>query len=173
VTIVCAVLLATIVAHYDEFLPYRWHTFKATDGSFTAQFPSNPKVNETQVRLVAGGTTTLDQITAKPQRNTVYTFSYFDDPRLANGPAEKALNSARDGSVSRLQGTVISDHDLEVDGYPALDVEIRARADSLVAERLIAVRHRMLLLVVVETDRTRPDSKNIQRFFDSIKISPQ
>lgn len=170
-TIVFAVLLTTIIAHYDDFLPYRWQTFRAADGSFSMQFPGKPAASESPVQLAAGGTAVVDVITAQPRRDTVYTCSYFEDPRLASGTAEDALSSAREGSVSRVQGTVVNERNIEVDGYPARDVAVHARGNSLMDMRLIAVGRRMFALMVIDTDRQRPDSKNIQKFFDSLKFS--
>lgn len=169
-TIIGAVLLMTVIAHYDDFLPYRWRTFTAADGSFFVQFPSKPKTDELQVQLANGVTTTAHEVSSQLRNGAVYACSYFEDPRLANGSIEVALNSARDGSVSKVQGTVISERHLEVDGYPAEDVEVHARGNSLTSMRLIAAGRRMFMLVVVEGDRDQPNSKNDRKFFDSINF---
>jgi hypothetical protein len=173
VTIVCAVVLGTIIANYDELLPYRWHTFRAADGSFTVQLPSQPKVDQSQVQSATGGIVTLHQVTARPEQDAVYSLSYFNDPRLTNGPVDAALDSAQSGSLSHVQGTVLNERHFELDGYPARDIKVRVSANSLLSERLIAVHHRMFFFMVSETDTTQPDSKNIRKFFDSLKLSPQ
>lgn len=170
-TILFAVLLMTIIAHYDDFLPYRWQTFRARDGSFSVEFPGKPVASESPVQLAAGGTAVADVITAQPRKDAVYTCAYFVDPRLASSSAEDALSSAREGSVSRVQGTVVNERNIEVDGYPAQDVAVRARGNSLMDMRLIAVGRRMFALMVIDTDRQQPDSKDIQKFFDSLKLS--
>lgn len=109
-------------------------------------------------------------IAAQPRTETEYTCSYFDDPSLAHDSTEDVLNLARDGGIASIQGVVISDRNLEIDGFPAKDAEVRARGNSLVDMRLIAVRGRIFGLMVVETDRNEPDSKNVRKFFNSFKL---
>lgn len=169
--IIVAVLIATVIAHYDDFLPYRWQSYSAPDGSFSAQFPTKPGAEDQQVELATGGTVLTHQIVATPAKTTSYNITYFEDRRLANGSAEEVLNSARDGSVSRVQGNVVSEQRLEVEGHPARDLEVHARGNSTLSMRMIAVRGRLFMLMVEDTARQRVDSKNVRKFFDSFKLS--
>jgi hypothetical protein len=169
--IVVAVLTAAIIAHYDDFLPYRWQSYSAPDGSFSAQFPGKPEVADQQVELATGGTVVTHQIAAAPAKTTSYNITYFEDPRLANESAEEVLNSAREGSIAKVQGNLVSEQRLEVEGHPARDLEIHARGNSTLSVRMIAVRGRLFMLMVVDTGRERADSKNDRKFFDSFKLS--
>lgn len=171
ITIIVAVLLVPLVAHYDDFLPYRWRTFRAADGSFSVRFPGKVTMDERSVQLVIGGTTALHEVTAQPTNHTVYSCSYGTDPRLVTSAVQDVLNEARDAAVANVQGIAVSDRDLEVGGYPAKDIEVRARGDSVMDMRLIAVGRRMFALTVIDTDGGQPDSKNTYKFFNSIRFS--
>jgi hypothetical protein len=169
--IIFAVLIAIAIAHYDDFLPYRWQSYSAPDGSFSAEFPSAPEAKDQQVELATGGTVLTHQISAAPAKTTSYEITYFEDPRLANESAEEELNSARDGSISRMQGNLLGEQRLEVQGHPARDLEVHARGNSTVSMRIIAVRGRLFMLMVVDTARQNADSKNVRKFVDSFKLS--
>lgn len=123
------------------------------------------------MELATGGTTVTHQIVASPLNTTSYSCVYFEDPRLTSQPPEAVLDSARDGGISKVQGNLVSEKRLEIDGYPARDVEARVRGNSLLEMRLIAAQSRLFVLMVVDTSRQTPDSKNVQRFFDSLKFS--
>jgi len=168
--IIVAVLIMTVIANYDDFLPYRWQTFSAADGSFSAQFPGKPEVEDQQVQLPGGGTATVHQVIAAPTKKASYGCTYFEDPRLASNSAEEVLDAARDGSISKIQGSLIHEQRLDVDGHPARDVEVRARGNSLVEMRLVTVGQRTFMLMVVESARRSADSKNVRKFFDSLKF---
>jgi hypothetical protein len=169
--IIVAVLIMTIVAHYEDFLPYRWQTFSAPDGSFSVAFPGKPEVNDQEVQLDAGGIAVVHVVTATPAKTTSYAFTYYEDPRFTSERVEEELNGARDGSISKVQGTISGEQHLDVDGHPARDIEARARGNSLLNVRLIAVGRRLYMLMVVDASRQRADSKNVQKFFDSLKLS--
>jgi hypothetical protein len=171
--IIIAVLIMTAIANHESFLPYRWQPFNAPDGSFAAQFPGKPEAEERQGQLTAGGTITLHQITATPVNTTTYSCVYSEDPRLLTESTEEVLNAARDGSISNVHGTLISEKRLDVAGHSARDVEAQAHAqgNSLLDMRIIVVGRRMFVLMVVDAARKKPDTKNIQKFFDSFKFS--
>jgi hypothetical protein len=118
-----------------------------------------------------GGNTTLHQITASPSKTTGYSCSYFEDPRLASESTEQVLNDARDGGVAKIQGNILVEKRLDVNGHPARDLEVRARGNSLVEMRLMTVGRQTFMLMVVDTARQRADTKNVRRFFDSLKFS--
>lgn len=112
--IVIAVLISTIAARYDDFLPYRWQTFNAPDGSFSVQFPGKPEVADRQLESATGVAILLHQVTATPSRSISYFCVHYDEPRLATETVEEVLNSSRDSSIRNVQGRLVSEQRLEV-----------------------------------------------------------
>ena len=169
--IVIAVVIMTVFANYQNFLPHRWQAFSASDKSFSALFPSKPEAEDQQVPLDAGGIAVAHTFVATPEKTASYGLTYYDDPRLATETIEEELNRARDGSIAKVQGSIIGERHLAIQGHEARDIDARATGNSLITMRLIAVGQRLYLLMVVDTARQKPDSKNIQKFFDSLKLS--
>src|ERR1700686_4801955 len=90
--IILAVVIMTVIANYEDFLPYRWQKFTASDGSFTAQFPGKPEIEDQRLQSPAGGVVVLHQVTASPTQKASYSCSYFEDSRLAANSTEEVLN---------------------------------------------------------------------------------
>jgi len=168
--IILAVLGSMAVANYDKLLPHKWQTYTATDGSFSVELPGSPTVETTQAPVEGGGTTAMNLVSVKPTNTTVYGCSYVEDENLARKSADEALDSARDGSLRKTQGTVISQKRGIVQGYPALDMQARARGNSLLDSRMIVVGKRLYMILAVATTEQDREAKTIQRVLDSFKI---
>ncbi len=168
--IVFGVLVAMAVANYDKLLPRRWQTYAAPDGSFSVELPGEPVVETAQAPIDGGGTRPLTLVSVKPTKTTAYMCSYVEDQNLEKKSPDEALESARDGSLLKTQGTVISQKRTTVQGYPALDMQARARGNSLLDSRMIVVVKRLYMIMAVATVPEDRDAKTIQRMFESFKI---
>jgi len=63
--------------------------------------------------------------------------------------------------------------ELHFQGYPRIELQARARGNSLMDARLILVGNRLYMLMAIATaDRDRKP-KTIRRSFDSFKLSPK
>ena len=168
--IVFAVIVATAVANYEKLLPHRWQTFTASDGSFSVDLPGEPKVETAQAPVDGGGVVPVTMVSVKPSSSTVYMCSYLDDENIGRKSADDALNSARDGSLRKTQGTVVSQNRTMVQGYPALDMQARARGNSLLDARFVIAKNRLYIIMAATTVPEDREAKTIQRIIDSFKI---
>jgi hypothetical protein len=168
--IVFGVVVAIAVANYDKLLPHRWQTYTAPDGSFSVELPGEPKVEATQAPLEGGGTTPMTLVSVNPTKSTAYMCSYVEDENVGKKSPDEALESARDGSLQKTQGTAISQKRTTVQGYPALDMQARARGNSLLDSRMIVADKRLYLIMAVATVPEDRDVKTIQRMIESFKI---
>jgi hypothetical protein len=168
--IVFAVLVSMAVANYDKLLPRRWETYTAPDGSFSVELPGKPAVETTQAPVEGGGTTALTLVSVKPTSATAYMCSYAEDENIGTKPPDEALESARDGSLSKTEGTLISQKRMTVQGHPALDMQARARGNSLVDSRMIVAGKRLYMIMAVSSGQQDREEKTIQRMFESFKI---
>jgi hypothetical protein len=169
--IIFSVFIATAIANYEDFLPYSWQTYSAPDRSFSVQLPGKPEVEDQRIQVAPNGTVTSHQVSTAPTKTTTYGCYYFEDPRLGNAPSDKVLDVAMDGAVSKIQGSVIHEEHLDVSGHLARDAEVRARGNALVEMRLIVVGQRTFMLMVVDARRRSADTKNVRKFFDSLKFA--
>jgi hypothetical protein len=168
---VFAALIAMAVANYDKLLPLKWETYTAPDNSFTTEFPGKPTVETAQAPVEGGGTKPVTMISVKPSASTAYMVSYVEDDNVAGKSADDVLANARDGSLSKTQGTVLQQNRLTIQGYPAMDIQASARGNSRFDARLVVVGKRLYMIMVVATVEQDRSPKNIQRMFASFKIN--
>src|SRR5215831_1933190 len=116
VGIVVAVLIATAVANYDKLLPHQWHTYVAPDNSFSIELPGKPTVEVAQAPIEGGGTRPMTIVNVEPSEGTDYGCSYVEDETIEGKPPDQVLEAARDGSLRKTQGTLISQAHLMVQG---------------------------------------------------------
>lgn len=168
--IVFGVLVASAVANYDKLLPHRWQTYTAPDNSFTVELPGKPLSETTQAPIEGGGTKPMTLVSVKPTTRTAYMCSYAEDENIGSKSPDEVLEAARDGSLSKTQGTVISQKRLTVQGYPALEIQARARGNSLLDARIVVAGKRLYVIMAVATGEQDREANAIRRIFDSFKV---
>lgn len=136
------VLIAKAVANYDKLLPHWWRTYTAPDSTFSIDLPGKPTVETVHAPDENSNPIAVQLITAQPTKSTDYVCSYFDRQDDPTSSPQQILEAARDGSLKKIQGTLITQKELMVQGYPALDMQAHARGNSLVDYRLILVKDR-------------------------------
>jgi hypothetical protein len=169
--IIFGVIVAHFVANYDRYLPHRWQTYTPADSSFSIQLPAKPSVEPTNIPLAGGGTTKANVISAAPNDHTVYMITYMEDPSVGQRSPDQTLDAARDGGLGKIQGTVLSQKKITVQGYPGLDIQARARGNSLADFRIVVAGNRMFMIMAVATVEEDREPKTIRRMLDSFKIS--
>lgn len=161
-------LVVTFILHPERF--GWWQTYKDPGGSLSLQFPGKPRAADQEVKL-AGGTVVLHVVAATPNKTIAYVLSYFDDPRYASKTVEEVLNLERDGGISQVSGALLDEQRIQIDGHQARDIQARDEVGSIIHERLIADGQRSVSLIVETAAGQTVDSKNVQKFFDSLKLS--
>jgi hypothetical protein len=169
--IIVATIVSVLVAHYEDFLPYRWQTYAAPDGTFSIELPDHPSTEAIQAPLEGDGTTTLHIIIAKPDRNTAYSCSYFERKNVSENSPDQVLELARDGSLRKVQGALLTQNRITFQGFPGLDMQARARGDSLMDSRLLLVGNRLYMITAVAATERDKEPKTVQRVFGSFRLS--
>jgi len=170
VGIVLAVLIAVAVANYDKLLPHSWQTYVAPDGTFSFELPGRPTVEQKQGAAEGGAARSITMVSAQPTNGTIYMCSYFEDESFENKSPDPVLESARDGSLHKTNGTLIHQERLTVQGFPALDLQARAGGNSLLDTRMILVGKRLYMIMAVTTSEEVREPKSVQRVLASFKI---
>jgi hypothetical protein len=162
-------LVATIIFQPERFESLWWHTYSDPSGNFSLEFPSKPEFSDQQMQLDTGGTVVLHMVTATPKETTSYAFTYYNDPRFASKTVEQVLNLTRDGAISRVHGALLDEQRIQVDGHQARDIQARVGENLNVNMRLVADGQRLVFLMVGNPAQ-KADTKNVQKFFDSLKL---
>lgn len=166
--IVFAVVVQQLIAHYDQWLPHRWHTYTADDGTFSIDLPGKPTVDAIPVPTASGTTRMFNLIAVSPTPNTSYSCAYLELGNISSPDA--ALASARDGSLQKTQSTLISENRIDVAGYPALEMQANARGNSLLDARIIIVGTRLYMIDGIATVKQDREPRTLQRIMNSFKI---
>jgi hypothetical protein len=173
IIIIVAAVGSVFVAHYEDFLPYSWQTYTAPDGTFSIELPSKPTVETSQKPVEGGGNITFHLINAATNGGRAYSCSYVDVENANPKPPDQVLESARDGSLGKVQGTLVSQNQLTIQGFPGLQFQARVRGNSLMDSRYLLVGKRLYMMMAVATDGRKSDPKAVQRMFDSFKLNPK
>jgi hypothetical protein len=163
--VIVAALASVLIAHYDEFLPYRWQTYVAPDKSFSIDFPGNPQEETIKVPLQNLG----EAIVHTASVQIIFHCTVTDDENVTGKTPDEVLDSGLEGMLRKVQGTVLSKKRIAVQGNPGLEIRASARNNSSVDARLILVSDRLYMIMVVETGQSN-DVKTVQRVFRSFKL---
>jgi hypothetical protein len=97
----------------------------------------------------------------------------MEQPNVGQKSPDQALDAARDGALRKIQGAPLTQRRITVQGYPALDVQARARGNSLADLRIVAAGNRMFIIIAVATVDDDREPKTVQRMLDSFKITQE
>jgi len=159
--VIVAAIGSVFVAHYDDFLPYRWRTYAAPDGTFSIDLPGKTTLETRQAPLESGGTMAFHTIRVASVRN--YTLAYVGHTNVGEKSSEKALESARDGSLRKAEGTSLTQNRITVQGFPGLDMQAPARGNTFMDSRMVVVGNRLYMIRAVAASETRPGTTGNQR----------
>jgi len=171
--VIVAAIGSVFVAHYDDFLPYRWETCAAPDGTFSIDLPGKTTLETRQAPLESGGTMAFHTISVASVRNSAYTLAYVERTNVGEKSSEKALESARDGSLRKAEGTLLTQNRITVQGFPGLDMQARARGNTFMDSRMVVVGNRLYMIMAVAASEQDREPKTLQRIFDSFKLNPK
>ena len=129
-------------------------TFTATDGQFTADFPTFPQ------RLTGTsrpGGVTVRNVEYESQPTSQDTFAVlvvtFPRPISSDGDVQDFLNNTANSEAAAMRGVIRQSTFLQVDGHPAIDVVYRAAGSDRAHERFIVVGAVQYAVAVVGSAR--------------------
>jgi hypothetical protein len=149
-----------------------WTEFSSTDGAFSVLMPGTP-TEQTQTQDTDWGPIEVHMFTVE-QGDVAYLVGYNVFPAAviqAVSPAQ-LLDSARDGQVETVKGTLLSEEVITLDANPGRDLEIQVEGEdgtSSLRSRLFLVGDRLYQLVVAGP-KGQSTSSNTIKFLDSFEL---
>jgi hypothetical protein len=171
--IIVGVVVFLFIAHYDEWLPRHWETYVSPDGAFSIELPGKAILETSQAPLEGGGTMFFYTVSVAPSGSSAFSLAYVENKNVAEKSPDQALESARDGSLRNIQGTLITQNRITVQGFPGLEMQAHARGNSFLDSRLLVVGDRLYIIMVVAGSEQDREPKTVQRIFDSFKLIPK
>lgn len=147
--------------------PDDWQTYQFADGSFSIEFPGKPEEQlqpvETPMGRIEGRM--MIAITA----SGLFAAQYADYPVSYTTPGEirTVLDAARDLSIERVKGRLLSEREISYNDYRGREVVVAIEAGTL-RTRQYLVGRRMYMLMTISSAAEETAAQ--KRFFGSFKI---
>lgn len=144
-----------------------WSEFTSNEGRFSILMPGVPEASKDTVDSQPGPYTT-HLVVFKGERN-VYLVGWVDyDPRF-NFNRQAELEANRDNFVKNLKATLVSTRALKIDGYQA--IEFTAETPQRTFRSRVYMVGRRPYQIVIGSPKGVDDSQNVDKFFNSFKVS--
>jgi hypothetical protein len=145
-----------------------WKEFAPKDGRFRVLMPGTPK-REKQDTESDFGKGVLVMHTVE-RGGLIYGANYCDFPAaIKKAPADKVLDSSRDGCVDNLNGKLLLDKKVKLGEHPGREVRVGVEGGRVFRARVYLVGRR-LYQVVVFGPGEKVTSKEADKFLDSFKL---
>jgi hypothetical protein len=147
-----------------------WIDYNSAEGRYTVSLPAQPKVT-TQESATADGQKFLQYMATVNQPNVIYQVGYFDHVPGTSFSADRA----RDGMVSAVKGTLVSERVINLSGYPGRELKVGAKSnttDYILLAKFWDTENRVYVLQVVypKSSESEAINKNAAKYFDSFQI---
>jgi hypothetical protein len=151
-----------------------WKSFSSPEGRFTALFPGTPSQQTQQTPTAAGSiATTLYTVTMADAYFGVVVGDY--PPEVVSKKPDDLLDGARNGAVSQVGGTLLSEDRISSEGFPGREIKITATrgTQTMIAwDRMYLVKNRLYQAIVVMSVKNE-GSKDVRKFLDSFHFTPR
>ena len=153
-----------------------WKQFTSTKGGFSVLMPGTPKQLRLTQQSPIGAIDVYGFVVEQNQKTVGYVVMYADFPvNLAQTVNPKQIfNGGRDRVLNMMQGKLLSQRDVRLQGYPGKEFTYEAKG-SIVKHRLYLVNRR-LYQIIAGTNKNQQQSlsRSTTGFLNSFKLrSPQ
>ncbi len=144
-----------------------WIKFSSDEGRFSVLVPDTPTEKSETTDSTHGPYTTHLFIVRGP---TIFLIGWVDYDPSFNFNRQAELEANRDNFVKGLSATLVSTRATVINGYSAIEFTAET-ADKSFKSRVFMVGRRPYQIVIGSPKGT-DDAANVNRFFNSFKVSP-
>jgi len=149
-------LIGTLMLTACESAQVATESFASEAGQFTIETPAPFEETQQSVETPVGPIE-IRTFSAETEE-TAYVVAYSDYPSeiVDQTPPEELLDSSRDGAISSLGGTLVSEEEIEIEGNPGRSLVISTDANqnqaATINSRIFLVDNRLYQVLVVAPD---------------------
>lgn len=150
-----------------------WEKFSSSEGAFSALMPGTPTQ---QVRTAKTSSGLVDAYMFLVERRDVaYVVAYSDypNPMIQAGTPKLILDGARDGAVANVQGKLVRESVISLDGHQGRELQIESPGGKVTVTARLFLVDRRLYQVMVLMHNDKASSEDVNKFLDSFRIQPQ
>ncbi len=147
----------------------QWRTVARPGDGFKLDLPADEKERDVPAFNDAGGSEPIHMLAANPNGDITFAVAWADNPPVARASqtAERTLNMARDGMLTRTGTTILSESRGVDRDYPSLDLLARNSSGGILNARLVMAENRLYLLMALFPTSSARRDKDVERFFNS------
>jgi hypothetical protein len=174
-TLIGIILVLVLTAGFT----YQTDWFLLKSDGFQAEFPSEPvsqpQVVNSEIGDLKVNLFMYDASQGGTDSNLVYLvgFTEYPDSLVNSNMTELIPNFFRgsiDGAVKNVNGKILSETVIEINGYPGREVKIDfMEGQAIIMMRFYLVKNR-LFMTEIATETSKVPNKSINRFFNSFKL---
>jgi hypothetical protein len=147
-----------------------WITYNSAEGRYNVSLPAEPKLS-TQESATADGQKFLQYMASVQQSDAIYQIGYFDHLPGTTFSADRA----RDGMVSAVKGTLVSERNISLSGYPGRELKISAKFETseyVLLAKFWDAESRVYVVQVVYPKSIESEAMTVKaaKYFDSFQI---
>ncbi|MCS6814800.1 MAG: hypothetical protein NZ772_14695 [Cyanobacteria bacterium] len=149
-----------------------WRPFRDPNGKFTVLMPGDPKQQRQQQQTRLGNLDIYTFAVEQPGLSAhLVTYTDFPAESIQNVDPNKLLDSGRDEVLRRVQGSLLSESRISLNGAPGRELKIKAPGDLIIHSRIYMVNQRLYqLIVVAPASKAANLSGSIRGFFQSFRL---
>ena len=144
-----------------------WAHFTSDEGHFSVLMPEIP-TDKAETTDSAHGPYTTHLFVVR-DTTSVYLIGWVDYDPSFNFNRQAELEANRDNFVKGIQAKLVSTRPTMIDGYSA--IEFTAETDDRVFKSRVYMVGRRPYQIVIGSPKGTDDSANVNRFFNSFKVS--
>jgi hypothetical protein len=148
-----------------------WINYTSAEGRYSVSLPNQPKISSQEAQNSEGLKFTQHLASAYSE-GTMCLIGYFD----IGDTVVYSLEKGRDGMVSTVKGTLVSEQPVTLNGHPGIEIKIgwkNSGADYLTQARIYAVNKRVYIVQFLTLGPDTPQSQvaSARRYFDSFSVT--
>ena len=136
--------------------------------------PGDPKRVTVQANTEAGTNEPISMLLVKSDEDRTYAVAWAEKPpvaRMNDLNADKTLDQARDGALTRTGTTLVTESRNNPQGYPGRDVVAHNVGGGIMDARFIFASHRLYMLIVTSPSAGARHLEDVNHFFESFTIA--
>jgi hypothetical protein len=143
--------------------------FSSPDNSFTIMLPKNVKEEKQTVNTQVGPIECLFYNAKAKYLDFTIACSEYPDSFVANKDPKILLDGSRDGAIRNIQGTLLTETFIDINGHPGRDLRIEGPQKAIIESRIYLVGKRLYQIMAISQPGHSFDKK-IDEVFKSFKI---
>lgn len=147
-----------------------WEEFSSSEGAFSILMPGTPTEQTKTVNTAVGPIDAYFFLLERKDIAYMVGYSDYPDTVVQKTNPDAILEGARNGAVANVQGKLLNELIISLNGYPGRELKIEpAGGKGTIKAKIFIVGNRLYQVMVV-TPKEKAFSKNVRRFLDSFKF---